>query len=106
MKFLCRNSHFAPQTEFSSIRKSGRCINIDSRAVHMRSKVSSRSCVRCDDRLTVTGGVNRNMGNCFLHGIHHLNCKNVIQKLGIKIIGTRLFAVNDEFQKLFFVHGH
>ena len=85
VQLLGRDAHLAAQTKLSAVRKAGGAVHIHGGAVH-RSGEPVGVCLRPgQDSLAVAGGVLRNVGNGFVYAVHHLDGKDVVQKLGVKV---------------------
>ena len=95
VQLLGRDAHLTAQAKLSAVRKAGGAVYIHGGAVHRSGKAVGVCLCPGQDSLAVTGGVLRNVGNSLVYAVHHLDGKDVVQKLGVKVCRAGGCAGND-----------
>ena len=95
VQLLGRDAHLTAQTKLAAVGKAGGAVHIHSGAVY-RSGEPVGVCLRPgQDGLAVAGGVLCDVGNGLIYTVHHLDGKDIVQKLGVKVRRTGRCAGND-----------
>ena len=86
VQFLGGDAHLAAQPELSPVGETGGGIDVDGGGIHLQGEqIDGRGILR-DDALTVMGGVQIDVPDGLLHGVHHPDAQDVIQKLPVEVL--------------------
>ena len=90
VQLLSGNTHLAAQTKLAAIRKAGGAVHIHSGAVYRSGEPVGVCLCPGQDGLAVAGGMLCNVGNGLVYAVHHLDGKNIVQKLGVKVRSDKM----------------
>src|SRR5699024_6246773 len=88
VQLLGGDAHLAPQAELAPVGEAGGAVDVDRRAVHRCGEPLDVACRLAEDGVAVAGGVGGDVLHRVLHAVHHPHRQDVVEELGVEVLGA------------------